>query len=112
MANLEKGRPWNFAQRDGVWHSFAYYTRQRSDQFSCIGLSGTLAKRDYKSFTDLVVDKNGIRRVAPEERLLLQGFPSDFFDECDLSDKEKFMLNGMTVPVVEWIGKQIMEYNK
>ena len=112
MANIEESRPWDFAQVAGVEHPFAYFTRQRSDQFAECGVAGTLAKRDYKSFTDLVLQAGALRRVTPEERLLLQGYPSDFFDGCNLTDKEKFMLNGMSVPAVKWIGECIMNFEK
>lgn len=111
VADFQRIRPWNFTQGEGVGHSFAFYTRQRSDQFACAGLSSTLAKRDYKSFTDLVVDAHGIRRVTPDERLALQGFPRTFFDGLDLSDKQRFSMNGMSVNVVAWLGHRIMEFD-
>lgn len=112
MADLEACRRWNFATPSDIEHPFAYFTRQRSDQFAACGVANTLAKRDYKSFTDLIIDNGHIRRVTPEERLLAQGYPSDFFDGCDLTDKQKFMLNGMSVPVVKWVGECVMNFNK
>ena len=33
----------------------AFFTRQRTDEFAVRGLSSTLTKRDYKSFTDVVL---------------------------------------------------------
>ena len=76
------------------------------------GLSGTLAKRDYKSFTDLVYQFGRLRRVTPEERLLLQGYPSNWFDLCGLTNQQKFSCNGMSVPVVQYIGELLNEYEK
>jgi DNA (cytosine-5)-methyltransferase 1 len=112
VENIKKGRQWDFTKSEGERYKFAYFTRQRSDQFSEIGLSGTIAKRDYKSFTDLIIDDEGIRRVTPEERLLLQGFPVDWWDGCGLTDTQKFKCNGMTVSTVEYIGNCINEYER
>lgn len=101
---------WDFTQGGRVANPFAFFTRQRSDQFSCVGLSGTLAKRDYKSYTDLVLQDGEIRRVVPEERMLLQGFPQDWL--ADGNDIDKFKANGMTVPVVEWIGHRLFDFHQ
>jgi len=112
VETFKKGFEWDFTQVNGIKNPFAFFTRQRSDQFAESGLSGTLAKRDYKSFTDLILQSGSIRRVTPEERLLLQGFPKHWFDDCGLTDSEKFTCNGMTVPVVKHIGGLINEYEK
>jgi DNA-cytosine methyltransferase len=112
MAAIKEGSEWNFTQRDRKQYSFAYFTRQRSDQYSCCGVSGTLAKRDYKSYTDLVVDNHGVRRVTPQERMLLQGLPADWLDGCGLTNMQMFLCNGMTVPVVSYIGNRLYEYNQ
>jgi site-specific DNA-cytosine methylase len=101
---------WDFTKKQGITNSFAYFTRQRSDEFACLGVSSTLTKRDYKDFTDLVYQDGTLRRVTPEERLLLQTFPIDWFDDCNLSMSDKFKFNGMTVNVIEHIGKCIMEF--
>jgi DNA-cytosine methyltransferase len=111
VAPFQKSFKWDFTKREGEQDTFAFFTRQRSDQFAETGLSGTLAKRDYKSFTDLVLQKGFIRRVTPKERLLLQGFPIDWFEGVEISDSTKFTFNGMSTTVVHWIGEQIMEYD-
>lgn len=86
----------------------AYFNRIRSDQFTSSAVSGTLAKRDFKSYTDLVVHPDDtVRRVMPHERLRLQGFPDDWFDGVGLTLAQQFRLNGMTVPVVQHIGDLI-----
>lgn len=109
---INKSFAWDFTAKCGVEHPFAFFTRQRSDQFSTTGLSGTIAKRDYKSYTDLVFQFGALRRVTPNERLLLQGYPVDWFDGCELTDKQKFSCNGMSVPVVKHIGYLINEFEK
>jgi DNA-cytosine methyltransferase len=87
-----------------------FFTRQRTDEFAVKGLSSTITKRDYKSFTDVVGHIDGsLRRVMPHERLALQGIPRDFFDGLKLSKTEKFRMNGMTVPVVRHIGERIAD---
>ena len=106
----KESRRGDIAPRKGKRQGFAFFTRQRSDEFNQCGLSGTLAKRDYKSFTDLVIGPdNELRRVTPRERLLLQGFESSWLDGLDLTDKQKFSFNGMTVNVVDYIGRLIYE---
>jgi site-specific DNA-cytosine methylase len=112
LANIHGRRAWNFEAGAGVGHPFAYFTRQRSDQFACCAVAGTIAKRDYKSFTDLVLEDGIVRRVTPTERLRLQGYSEDFFDGITLSEKEKFTLNGMTIPAVKWVGDCVVEFNK
>ena len=87
----------------------AFFTRQRTDEFAVRGLSSTLTKRDYKSFTDVVLHSDGtLRRVMPHERLRLQGIDAAFFDGLGLSKAEQFRMNGMTVPVVRYIGERIL----
>lgn len=111
VASFNNSLEWDFTKKSGIQHPFAYFTRQRSDQFACVGLSSTLTKRDYKDFTDLVYQDGILRRVTPAERLLLQTFPIDWVDDCDLTNIEKFKYNGMTVNVIEHIGKSIMEFD-
>lgn len=111
ISSIEASFEWNFTEREGIENKFAFFTRQRSDQFAETGLSSTLAKRDYKSYTDLVVYEQLIRRVTPTERLRLQGFPDDWWDGCGLTDTEKYSCNGMTVNVVEYIGNLIKKYD-
>lgn len=95
---------------------YAFFNRQRSDQFKEIGISNTIAKRDFKGSTDVVVKNGIVRRVVPQERLRLQGIPDDFFDSTyatQKGDKPRFQANGMTVPVVEYVFKQIAKlHNK
>lgn len=111
VESIDSQRQWHFEAREGEREETAFYTRQRSDEFSCTGLSSTLAKRDYKSFTDIVVSGDTIRRVTPKERLKLQGIPECWLDGLGLSDSDKFRLNGMSVPVVKHIGDIIKGFD-
>lgn len=88
----------------------AFCSRLRSDFFASSAVSGTLAKRDHKSYTDLVIHPDGVvRRVMPHERMRLQGFPDDWLEGLGLTVAQKFRLNGMSVPVVQHIGELINE---
>lgn len=88
----------------------AFFTRQRSDEYAVRGLSSTITKRDYKSFTDVVMHKDGtLRRVMPHERLRLQGIDDTLFDGLGMPKSEQFRLNGMTVPVVRYIGERVID---
>ena len=107
---IQKSRQWYFEKGEGEREGTAFFTRQRSNEFACVGLSGTLAKRDYKSFTDLVLQDGRLRRVTPAERLSLQGIPRHWLDVDGMTDTEKFKCNGMTVPVVKYIGDCINDF--
>lgn len=94
---------------------YAFFNRQRSDQFKEIGISNTIAKRDFKGSTDVVVKNGIVRRVVPQERLRLQGIPDYFFDNTyatQKGDKPRFQANGMTIPVVEYVFKQIQKLHE
>jgi site-specific DNA-cytosine methylase len=94
---------------EGGGQGIAFFTRQRTDEFAVRGLSSTITKRDYKSFTDVVLHASGtLRRVMPHERLRLQGIDGTHFDGLGLSRTEQFRMNGMTVPVVRYIGERIL----
>lgn len=110
VESFKQSIKWNFKESEGDRHTFAYFTRQRSNEFACAGVSSTLTKRDYKDFTDIVLQNGLLRRVTPLERLRLQGFPDDWFPNG--SETEKFMYNGMTVPAVTWIGKRLLDYER
>lgn len=102
---------WNFTARQNGETPFAYYTRQRSDEFACTGLSSTLMKRDYKDFTDLVLSEHGLRKVSVKERLRLQSYPDSWFDGVKLTMTQAYSCNGMTVNVVEHIGRLLMQFD-
>ncbi len=112
MELVDKSFEWDFTQVGRVQYPFAFFTRQRSDEFGCKGVSSALMKRDYKDFTDLVVQNGNVRRVTPTERLLLQGYPIDWFDGCGLTTTQQYTCNGMTIPVVEHIGKLLLDYHE
>ncbi len=104
---------WYFAESEGTKRPLAFFTRQRSDEYAACGLSGTIAKRDYKSFTDIIVHGDGtVRRVGIIERLRLQGFPDNWFDGCGLSETQMYQANGMTVNAVKWVAEKLLQYDK
>ena len=110
MEVVNDGFKSHFAEKT-TGRQLSYFTFQRSNAFAECGLSSTLAKRDYKDATDLVYDDGFLRRVTPKERLRLQGFPDDWFDDCSLSYVQQFKCNGMTVPVIEHIGNLIKDFD-
>ncbi len=52
---------------------------------------------------------NGIRRLTPTECERLQGFPDGWTDGQSDSVRYRQLGNAVAVPVVEWIGKRIMQ---
>jgi len=104
VKEYQQNLKWDFSKGDKVEDYFSYFTRQRSDEFSEIGLASTIMKRDYKDFTDLVVKDGIVRRVEPRERLALQGMPLNWFDNTEKFSKlHQYKANGMTLPVVEYV---------
>lgn len=112
LQNIKESRQWNFSKGKEIRETFAYFTRIRSDQFSNGTVASTLAKRDYKSFTDLVINKGIPRKLTPKDRLILQGMPVDWFDGLDISFTKQYFLSGMTAPAVKWVGDCLNEYDK
>lgn len=109
IQSIKKGFKWDFRESENIKSGFAFFTRQRSDEFACTGLSSTLMKRDYKDFTDLVLQNGILRRVTPEERMLLQGFPKDWL--IPSTNQNMYSCNGMSVPVIEYIGNLLMDFH-
>jgi DNA-cytosine methyltransferase len=92
-------------------HRIAFFTRQRSDEFASKGVSSTIAKRDYKSHTDIVLQSGLVRRVGVIERLRLQGIPENWLDGCGLTKQQMYSANGMTVPAVEWVMQKLINFD-
>jgi DNA (cytosine-5)-methyltransferase 1 len=93
---------------------FAYFNRQRSDKFREIGISNTIAKRDYKSATDIVGQNGVLRRITPKERLRLQGIPDYWFDKTysrQKSDINRFKANGMAINVLHYVYENLIKIN-
>lgn len=53
----------------------------------------------------------GVRRLTPTECERLQGFPDGWTDGQSDTQRYKQLGNAVAVPVVEWIGRRIMEYD-
>jgi len=104
---INKSREWLLSESDKQGEELAYFTKQSHGEYKTIGISATILKRDT---ADLISSKGNLRRVTPEERMLLQGFPEDWLIESTL--KNMFTASGMTVPVVQYIGERIMNYNE
>jgi hypothetical protein len=58
------------------------------------------------------LDSQGLRKLAVTERLALQGYDTNFFDGCELTNTQSYMLNGMSIPVVKWLGEQIVHFDQ
>ena len=108
---VKKSFNWYSKAENSRGQTFAYLTRQRSDQFAGCGVSSTLMKRDYKDFTDLVLIDGRVRKVTPTERLRLMGFPDDWHIE-KASETDKYKYCGMHVPSVRYIAKCLREYHE
>ena len=111
VQSVKKSFNWYCKKENERQQTFAYFTRQRSDQFAGCGVSSTLMKRDYKDFTDLVLIDGRVRKVTPTERLRLMGFPDDWHIE-NASETDKYKYCGMHVSSVQYIARCLKEYHK
>lgn len=60
-----------------------------------------------------VVGHHFLRRLTPLECERLQGFPDGWTEGCSDTQRYRQMGNAVTVPVIEWLGKRILEvHNK
>jgi len=82
--------------------------RQSNSEYVIDEVASTISQRDYKSPTDLIVEPI-VRRLTPKECERLQGFPDDWTASQADSSRYKMMGNAVTVPVVEWIIKRMVE---
>lgn len=97
-----------------------YFTRQSNSEFIQGVAASTLKERDYKDFTDVVVEnkpprKYIVRRLMPVEAARLQGFPDWWCDEADGSDSAQYKLwgNGIALPcAVDVLGRIAKEANR
>lgn len=110
---IKKIRTGIFEKAIGEREAIAYFTKQRTDEFNQCGVASTITKRDWKSNTDLILQADGtLCGLSPNERMRLQGIPSDWLDNCGLTKKQKFAANGMTIPAVRWVIERMIDYDK
>jgi DNA (cytosine-5)-methyltransferase 1 len=88
------------------------YRMQRSDQCEEDEVASTIAMRDYKSSTDLMVGTVGVRRLTPVECMRLQGFPDDWCDGMSDSTQYRMAGNVVSTTVTEWLGRRIKYYDR
>lgn len=81
-----------------------FFSKQRIGQYRYDHLSSTLAARDYKSASDVVVERKQkkyiIRRLTPTECARLQGFPDEWCEGLGGSDSAIYKAygNGLALP--------------
>lgn len=111
IQDIEKSRRWYIEENGEGGGTTAYFTCQSFTQYKPLGVSSTLLKRDHIQFRDIIIDNDIPRQTTPEERLLLQGFPIDWYDGCDLSDKQKYKFCGMNVNTVQYVAECIRKFD-
>ena len=97
---------------DREGNPIAFFTRQSFSEFAACGVASALKKRDSKDVTDIVLQSGNLRRLSIKERLRLQGIPDHWLDDCGLTQTQQYAANGMTVPAVVWVLKQLIEFDK
>lgn len=102
-----------FEEAVGKRKATAYFTKQRTDELNSCGVASTIAKRDWKSNTDLILEESGLLRgLTVSERMKLQGIPRDWMDGCSLTVRQQYAANGMTIPAVKWVIERMVDYDK
>jgi DNA (cytosine-5)-methyltransferase 1 len=86
----------------------AFAQKQSHSQYKLDDKSSTLTQRDYKSFSDIVIEPV-VRRLTPREYERLQGFPDDWTVSQSNSNRYKMLGNAVSVPVVEWIVQRMVK---
>ncbi|MEK7431982.1 MAG: DNA (cytosine-5-)-methyltransferase [Cyanobacteriota bacterium] len=67
-------------------------------------------EKDYKEeFINNIYKKNNYRKITKKEACLIQGFPKDFILPLHRARWMKLLGNSVSVPVIENIGKAILE---
>ena len=82
--------------------------RTNSDVMGTLNTNANASGRN----TPMMQSGQTVRRLMPTECLRLQGLPDDWLDlEPALSDSAKYRMigNSVAVPVLEWIGRRIIE---
>jgi site-specific DNA-cytosine methylase len=91
------------------------YTLQSFGQYAESGVASNLQSRDYKSATDLVIEKHQrkyiVRRLTPTECARLQGFPDWWCDGAEGSDSAQYKLwgNGIALPCAVDVIRRIVK---
>jgi DNA (cytosine-5)-methyltransferase 1 len=86
---------------------------QRIGEYKESNIGKTLAERDYKSPTDLIVQDYIVRRLTPTECERLQGFPDGWTAYGEngktISDSQRYKAlgNSLAIPCVEKVLKEI-----
>lgn len=91
-------------------NQFVVFGNNRSEEQDLGGI--TVKNRCDFSTQTFVAGKTFVRIFTPTECLRLQGLPDDWLDlDPTLSDSAKYRLigNSVAVPVLEWIGRRIMD---
>lgn len=120
---LEPGRvPNKYTISDKLWAShkarkqrnklkgkgFGYSSKKRTDEYT-----STLSARYYKDGAEVLIEKtnnSNPRKLTPNEARRLQGFP-DWF-QVNKSDNEAYKQfgNAVTVPVVQYLADEIINF--
>jgi len=71
-----------------------------------VGWDGGLS---FERLRQCVVREGRLRKLTPLEQERLQGFPDGWTEGHAMTQRYRMMGNAVTVPVVEWIGRRIIE---
>ena len=89
------------------------FSLQRSDQYKESNQSHTLAQRDYKDATDLILRggtanmDTAVRRLTPTECARLQGFPDNWCEIGDWTDSNGKLHKDADSPKYKALGNSI-----
>lgn len=90
------------------------FQQNQRDELRTMEVAGALAAEPGMKQQNYLAGA-GVRRLTPTECLRLQAFPDDWLDLTPpLSDSAKYKMcgNAVTVSVIEWIGRRIMEASR
>lgn len=116
---LEKKVDSKYTLSDKLWHYLQNYAKKHQEKgngfgFGIADLNGitrTISARYYKDGSEILINQNqkNPRRLTPRECALLQGFPKNF--KIPVSDNQAYKQfgNSVVVPLIEAVGKKVIE---
>lgn len=93
-------------------HGVEFYSIQKTGMYRRADVCSTIRKCGWATGGDLIVGDDFVRHLTYKEKLKLQGFPENFTEGCGLNKSQLHSANGMTVPAVSWVAKQLISYDE
>lgn len=116
---LEQEVDEKYTLSDKLWNYLQEYSRKHKEKGNGFGfglakmdgISRTLSARYYKDGAEILIPQEGRnpRRLTPRECARLQGYDDNFIIPVSDNQAYKQFGNSVTIPLIQSVGKQIIE---